>query len=114
MEVKITGKIPINVDDSVQKSLSSFVEDNFPDLMNLSQGILYISGFIDLKEMDKVEKFLLKIHSIVDCSQSPTLKVKNDLMELIRVYTISEDQIILSIRKDFSAEYIETTVTIQP
>ena len=25
MEVKITGKIPINADDSVQKSLSSFV-----------------------------------------------------------------------------------------
>lgn len=113
MEVKVTGKIPIKAEENIQKSLSAFIEKNFPDLMNLSQDVLYISGFIDSKELTDVENFLLKIYSVIESSETSTVKVKNHLLDLIQIYTISENGIVLSKRKDLSAEYIDITLTLE-
>lgn len=96
MEIKVNGNIPLKVDEATETSLSSFVEKKFPDLMNVSQGVLYISGFMEEDSLEYLSSFLSKIHSIVDTEEEIRIKIKSDLSSLIGEYVINERGISMS------------------
>ena len=79
MEIKITGKLPLQSGHGDTKPLADFVERTFPDLMNVSDDVLYISGRIEEEAMSLVlYPFLAKVYPLLDLSEPSRLKVKGD------------------------------------
>ena len=92
--IKITGKLPLLSDKAKEESLRGFVERTFPDFINVSDGVVYISGFIEENDLEIVEEFLIKIFEFIDLNEPVRIKMKSEDSKSVGEYLINEEGII--------------------
>lgn len=110
MEIKVNGNVPLKIDEATETSLSSFIEKKFPDLMNISQRVLYISGFMDEDNLDYLSSFFSKIYSVMDTGEERRIKIKSDLSNLIGEYVINEKGISMSMFSEGNENFESRTI----
>lgn len=95
MDIKVTGNLPILADIPTEESLNDFVERAFPELINVSDGVVYFSGHIEEEELEAVEEFLVKIFTIIDVSEPLRIKIKGEDGKHVGEYAIDDEGIVL-------------------
>lgn len=93
--IKVTGKIPIQTDVPTEESLQDFVERAFEDFVNVSDGVVYVSGYVEEDDLDLLEEFFIKIWPVIDFSEAIRVKIKGESAESVGEYLITDEGIIL-------------------